>query len=185
MGAQTPDPWSGNRWAQPSDPRAPASSSPRAEPGSAAGSAPGPSTSSPAGPRGFGERTPGGNERGWDGSGPTAAASATGAPSAPPSTTSAPRAWLWASIALGLLGLLLGAVLGGALAPAVLAWVMAGILGLGTAMLFTVKDARAQLHPFYLHVASTRRLYQGAILVCLLGTVVAAVRIALILGRTW
>lgn len=87
---------------------------------------------------------------------------------------------------LGLLSVLVGALvglLGTSLWMSITGWVLAGVIAMGLASVFTVIDARLQAEIFYSVQSSTRILYRALIVSSLIGVVVTAVRIALFVGR--
>jgi hypothetical protein len=113
-----------------------------------------------------------------------------GAPAAPAAQSAqvvrAPRGYLLVAVAAGVLSLVLSAL---PLEPVpglpvwIVGWVLAAVIGLGGACLFSLRDARAQVQPFYVPVASTGVLYAAAIVLGLLGDIATAARIALVVGR--
>ena len=66
---------------------------------------------------------------------------------------------------------------------AIAAWALAGLGGLGLAVVFLVRDARCHLNPLYTTTQLPVWLYRACVLVALLGVVAASVRIALFVGR--
>ena len=94
----------------------------------------------------------------------------------------APIGFLFASLAASAAALVLAALFerpGAAIA----AWALAGLGGLGLAVVFLVRDARCHLDPLYTTTQLPVWLYRACVLVALLGVVAASVRIALFVGR--
>ena len=143
----------------------------------------------------------------WSDDGPTGRTSATGTASpfdstAPtgavdafasaPSATStaadehggahAPIGFLFASLAASAAALVLAALFERP-GVAIAAWALAGLGGLGLAVVFLVRDARCHLNPLYTTTQLPVWLYRACVLVALLGVVAASVRIALFVGR--
>lgn len=110
---------------------------------------------------------------------------------APPATSTAtaerggahaPIGFLFASLAASAAALVLAALFehpGAAIA----AWALAGLGGLGLAVVFLMRDARCHLDPLYTTTQLPVWLYRACVLVALLGVVAASVRIALFVGR--
>lgn len=94
----------------------------------------------------------------------------------------APLPYLWISYGAALLALALSLIPLG-IQLWIVGWAIAAFLGLGAALIFTIRDAARQGEVFYLHVPSTRWLYQGAIAVSLAAIAATALRIALVVGR--
>ena len=120
---------------------------------------------------------------------PSWSAAKTPATWGPPGASVAPRVlvrppylFLWIAFAAALLALVLTAGPGG-LAVGVAAWVLAGFVGFGSAVMFVQRDARRQAEVFYARDPRAPWLYRLAIALSFIGVVVAAVRIALIVGR--
>jgi len=93
-----------------------------------------------------------------------------------------PYAFLWVAFGSAILALVLAALPGG-LPTAVIAWVLAGFIGFGAAVLFVQRDARRQAEVFYARDPRAPWLYRLAIVLSFVAVVAAAVRIALIIGR--
>ncbi|MCR2052809.1 hypothetical protein NSA19_08125 [Actinomyces bowdenii] len=113
---------------------------------------------------------------------PGSARSAEGAPSVRIHTIKAPVGMLYAAMGAAVLAIVLAAA-SEVLAVAISSWALAGILGMGAATAFVVRDAARQTDPWYLHTPRTRLLYRATVVVCLLAVIAASVRIALIVGR--
>lgn len=110
------------------------------------------------------------------------APSATGAATGERGGARAPIGFLFASLAASAAALVLAALFerpGAAIA----AWALAGLGGLGLAVVFLVRDARCHLDPLYTTTQLPVWLYRACVLVALLGVVAASVRIALFVGR--
>ncbi|MGN7212805.1 hypothetical protein [Brachybacterium paraconglomeratum] len=93
-----------------------------------------------------------------------------------------PYLFLWVAFGSAILALVL-AVIPGGLPTAVIAWVLAGFVGFGAAVLFVQRDARRQAEVFYARDPRTPWIYRLAIVLSFVAVVAAAVRIALIVGR--
>lgn len=127
----------------------------------------------------------------WSDDSPTGRTSATSAASpfdsiAPTGAVDAfapaPIGFLFASLAASAAALVLAALFehpGAAIA----AWALAGLGGLGLAVVFLMRDARCHLDPLYTTTQLPVWLYRACVLVALLGVVAASVRIALFVGR--
>ncbi len=96
--------------------------------------------------------------------------------------TTAPVALLYGSIAASVVGigvaLLLPTLVGGAIG-----WVLAALVGLGLSTFFTVRNAQRQANPWYLYYGWHTVVYRASVVVALVAVVVAAGRLALVLGR--
>jgi hypothetical protein len=157
--SSTPDPWGSNQHA--------------AQPRGAAGS-------SDQG-RGMATSSSGHAPNWGDASAPAAWGTAS-APAARRELVRPPYALLWIALAAALLALVLS-VLPGGLPVAVLAWALAALVGFGAAVMFVQRDARRQAEVFYVRDPRSPWLYRLAIALSFLAVVLAAVRIALIVGR--
>lgn len=124
---------------------------------------------------------------------PVAKTSVFTAPGGPPGMASssaeitvvhAPVAILYGSLAASLVGLVLAA-LAANLVLGALAWSLSALVGLGLTGFFLLKDAgrQAQTHSIYARGPLDLLLYRASIALALLVIVVAAVRIAFIVGR--
>lgn len=105
-----------------------------------------------------------------------------GASTAQIHTIKAPVGMLYTATGAAALALILAAV-SDRLVVAIASWALAGILGLGAATAFVVRDAVRQTDPWYLHTPRARLLYRATVVLCLLAVIAAAVRIAFIVGR--
>lgn len=94
----------------------------------------------------------------------------------------APIGFLFASLAASAAALVLAALFEGP-GTAIAAWALAGLGGLGLAVVFLMRDARCHLDPLYTTTQLPVWLYRACVLVALLGVVAASVRIALFVGR--
>jgi len=96
----------------------------------------------------------------------------------------APVAILYGSLAASLVGLVLAALAANLILGA-LAWSLSALVGLGLTGFFLLKDAgrQAQTHSIYARGPLDLLLYRASIALALLVIVVAAVRIAFIVGR--
>ena len=110
------------------------------------------------------------------------APSATGAATGERGGARAPIGFLFASLAASAAALVLAALFERP-GTAIAAWALAGLGGLGLAVVFLVRDARCHLDPLYTTTQLPVWLYRACVLVALLGVVAASVRIALFVGR--
>ncbi len=94
----------------------------------------------------------------------------------------APIGFLFASLAASAAALVLAALFERP-GTAIAAWALAGLGGLGLAVVFLMRDARCHLDPLYTTTQLPVWLYRACVLVALLGVVAASVRIALFVGR--
>lgn len=120
------------------------------------------------------------------GGSPTTMTSAFGGAPEPPqqlATAAPPVLWLAVSALLAVVGLVLALVLGGLPPVAIGAWALAGPVGIGMLALFTTKDLRARAGAVYLAQAWVRPLYWICVVLCLVGAMVAAWKIAEWVGR--
>ena len=108
--------------------------------------------------------------------------SATGAATGERGGARAPIGFLFASLAASAAALVLAALFERP-GTAIAAWALAGLGGLGLAVVFLVRDARCHLDPLYTTTQLPVWLYRACVLVALLGVVAASVRIALFVGR--
>ena len=90
--------------------------------------------------------------------------------------------YLWASFGAALLAIVLVMIPSG-LPVYVTAWMLAAFVGFGSSALFVHQDARRQLETFYVRDPRVPWLHRGAVLLSLVAVVLAAVRIALVVGR--
>lgn len=94
----------------------------------------------------------------------------------------APIGFLLVSLAASAAALVLAALFEH-LRAAIAAWALAGLGGLGLAVVFLVRDARRHSNPLYTTTRLPVWLYRVCVLAALLGVVAASVRIALFVGR--
>ena len=94
----------------------------------------------------------------------------------------APIGFLFASLVASAAALVLAALFERP-GMAIAAWALAGLGGLGLAVVFLMRDARCHLDPLYTTTQLPVWLYRACVLVALLGVVAASVRIALFVGR--
>jgi len=94
-----------------------------------------------------------------------------------------PLTWLGASAAAAVIGLLLAALLGALPPLAVTGWVLAGPVAIGALAVYTSADTRRRARPVYISPNWLTAAYYACLGVCLVGVVVAAIRIALWVGR--
>lgn len=64
-----------------------------------------------------------------------------------------------------------------------IAWVIAGFVGFGAAVIFVQRDALRQTEVFYLRDPRAPWVYRAAILVSLIAVIVTAIQVALVVGR--
>ncbi|WP_136314053.1 hypothetical protein [Actinomyces procaprae] len=105
-----------------------------------------------------------------------------GGPAAGYSTTSAPVGLLVGSLAASALSLVLAGLFEQIVVAAV-AWVLAALFGMGLATFFVVKDTQRQANPWYLYKKTPALLHRISVVAAVLAVAVAAVRIALYVGR--
>lgn len=94
-----------------------------------------------------------------------------------------PLTWLGVSVAAALLGLLLAALLGALPPLAVIGWLLAGPVAIGALAVYISIDTRRRAGAVYVAPNWLTAAYYACLVVCLAGVVVAAVRIALWVGR--
>ena len=99
-------------------------------------------------------------------------------------STGAPVKILIGTYGGALAGLIL-AVLGKGLPLLVTGWLLASIVALAFAMVYTVRNAQLQSNPFYVYRSGPKFFYIGGITFSLLAIVACAAQIALHIGRTW
>lgn len=117
---------------------------------------------------------------------PTTMTSAFGGSTQPPqqlATAAAPVHWLGAAALLAVAGLVLALVLGGLPPIAIVAWALAGPVGIGMLAVFTTSDLKARAGAVYLAQGWVRPLYWVCVVLCLAGAMVAAWKIAEWVGR--
>jgi hypothetical protein len=96
--------------------------------------------------------------------------------------TKAPEGLLYVALAAAVIAILLS-VLFESVVVAGIGWALSALVGLGTATVFVVQNAKRQTSPWYLYSSRPQILYRVAVLVCFLAIVATSVRIALFVGR--
>lgn len=94
-----------------------------------------------------------------------------------------PLRWLGISAGLSAVGLALAALLGGLPPLAIIGWSLSGPVAIGALAMFTSEDTRQRAHPVYVAPNWLQLAYFGALLLCLAGVIVSAIRIGLWVGR--
>lgn len=182
-----PDPWDFSEFADP-DPRQPRSP---ANTGSGAGD-PFATSGPPAGPGQSAASDPFGANRsdGEAGSGQVTADwtgyggdSGYGVESGTVQIARPPLPYLAAAAAISLVALLLAALLGAIPGLAIIAWVLAGPIAIGVLAYYLKVDTTERARPIYAAPNWLRPAYIVALVLCGIAVVIAALRIALWVGR--
>lgn len=98
-------------------------------------------------------------------------------------TSKAPAHWLLVAIGLAVVAIVVAALLGAMPPLAITAWVLAGPIGIGMLAFFTTSDLKARSGAVYLASGWVRPLYWTSLVLCLVGAMVAAWKIAEWVGR--
>ena len=98
-------------------------------------------------------------------------------------TSKAPAQWLLVAIGLAVVSIVVALILGSLPPLAIIAWVLAGPLGIGMLAFFTTSDLKARSGAVYLASSWVRPLYWASLVLCLAGAMVAAWKIAEWVGR--
>ncbi|WP_186629394.1 hypothetical protein [Rhodococcus sp. BP22] len=125
-----------------------------------------------------------GNDRGFGSPPPLPSHQPAGVqPSSSLSVAGPPLAYLFASGALALIGLVVGVALGASGPLAVIGWVLAGPIAIGVLSAFTLLDTNRRARPVYAEPTWTRPAYWAVLVIAAIGIIVCALRIADWIGR--
>lgn len=92
--------------------------------------------------------------------------------------SSAPAIWLYASLAVSVIALVVALVFGATPALAIVAWVLAGPVAIALVAVFTLQDNRARTAALYSVNPAMTWIYRGAIALSLIAVIVSALKIA-------
>ncbi|MFW6598188.1 hypothetical protein ACQBAU_15950 [Propionibacteriaceae bacterium Y2011] len=98
-------------------------------------------------------------------------------------TSAPPIHWLAVAAGLAVIGIVLALVLGGLPPVAIVAWVLAGPVAIGVLALFTTTDLKARSGAVYAAQGWVKPAYWVALVLCFIGTMAAAWKIAEWVGR--
>ena len=96
--------------------------------------------------------------------------------------TKAPEGLLYVALTAAVIAIALSALFESVVVAGI-GWVLAVLVGLGTATVFVVQNAKRQTSPWYLYSSRPQLLYRLSVLLCFLAIAATSVRIALFVGR--